>query len=182
VKNETPARSPGTETRSTRPVKARLSAVALAPFCRPPADPVRGVERRRREALGQVELVGDRPRLAEDADSVRPPGRGEDPALGVGAAGTEVGRRLVHLVHESDRREEEAGPEVHLVAEHRVERQELDRDLAPLPRRGVLVLDLAVQDEGLVELPAEVDDGPEVVPLVRLPDRAPSSRVASKFW
>ncbi len=141
----------------------------LRPVLPPSADPVRRGERRGVQALGQVELVGDGTRLAEGADAVRPPRRREDPVLRVGTARAEVGRRLVHLVHEAHRHEDETRAEIDLVAEHRVERRELDRDLAPLAGRGVLVLDLGVQDERLVELPPEVDDGSQVVPLVRLP-------------
>ena len=134
-----------------------------------PANAVGGRERRRVQALGQVELVGDRSRLAEDAE---PFARHVDGRIRLSVSGRRAPRYVVgsciSFTKPTGTRTRPA-LQVQLVAEQRVERRELDRDLASLAGRGVLVLDLGVEDERPVELPAEVDDRAQVVPLVRLP-------------
>src|SRR5690606_2446252 len=132
----------------------------------PPAAKPRRAEPGGVEAGHQVGAVREVAQGPEGAEAVLAPGGGDDLPLGLRAGGAEEDRGLVQLVHEPHRGEEEAAAEAERRREPVVEVGELDRDLAVLPGGGVLELDLRVEEEPVVELVAEVDDGPEVVELV----------------
>ena len=85
-----------------------------------------------------------------------------------GSTRTEEGRRLVELVDEAHRHQEQAGAGVDLGTDPALEVGELDRHFAALPfaRLGVLPLDLRVEEPVVVPLVAEVEDGAQEVELV----------------
>src|SRR5262249_18064360 len=110
--------------------------------------------------LARVEIRGDAHVVAEALckDAVHPyaefaPGRGNDAGLDLVAHHAEVGGRLVRLVEDADRHEEQAALEIDAIALPGADPGLLDLGLARVLGADdrVLDLDLRVQREALVE-------------------------------
>ena len=115
------------------------------------------------EAIDQVDGPGQVAGAAVGADAVLAPGGGEDGPFQHRPLRGEEGVRLVGLIDEAHRQEEQAAGEVQRLAEACVDARELDRGLV-----AVFVLDFAVEGPDVVELVAEVEHHAVDVELVGL--------------
>ena len=101
--------------------------------------------------------------FAEHADPVLAPRRGDDAPLHFGPLHAVEEHRLVQLVHDTQRGQQHAGAEIGPVPHQEVEVSELDRDRAAGAGRGMLELQLGVQDDAVGELVAGVQHEAQVV-------------------
>ena len=74
-----------------------------------------------------------------------------------------VERRLVHFVDEAHRHQYESGANVGSLVDEEVEVRELDRHRTAFTGRGVLVLDLGVEQDLVAELVSEIGHQPQEV-------------------
>ncbi len=170
-------RDAGQQARDAREIEAQRHREVLGQGFRSglaaASDPGRRGEALAVEAVQQVGLVAEESEPPVHADARFAPRRGHDHAVHARALDAQVGGRLVDLVDDPDRHQDQSGPDVRVVIEEEVEVRELDGDLSLVVRRRVLELDLGVEDDPVVELVAEVEHGPQEVDLVaRLGRRA----------
>ena len=113
------------------------------------------------------------PNGADEAGAVLAPGGRDDALLGLGPLRAEEHVRLVELVDESERQQQQAAAQRQVVVDQVIDVGELDEDLV-----AVLDLDLRVEEELVVESVAGIEHGAqEIEPRRR---RAAGARLRSR--